>query len=197
MKLNQFVPACALVLSGLLVNSVFANSSPRVEVRDSVRGVSFSSIEISEEAVNALDVIDGTFGDSDSLVVGLSAMTFDGSQYVDEVILWVRHEGRRWLQFDIEDPVRFEVDGKALPLEQLRASQPFVGESSRMFEKVEYRLGEAEFAALVSGEEINITLRSDSGTVEKTLKLEEIERIRAFQTALTPERIEGDQRPLG
>jgi len=178
----------ALTLTALFATSLFgvasASSMPRTEIRDPVRGVSFDSIEISDQMVNSLDVIEGTFGDSDSLVVGMSALSFDESAGVDEYILWLRHEGRRWLQFDIDQPVLFEVDGLELPLEQMRASQPFVGTASRMFEKVEFRLDAAAIDRLVQGDEISITLRSDSGVVEKTLGKDEIERIREFRASL-------------
>lgn len=176
-----------LTLTAVFATSLFgvvsANPLPRTEIRDPVRGVSFDSIEISERSVNSLDVIEGTFGDSDSLVVGMSALSFDESEGVDEYILWLRHEGRSWLQFDVDQPVSFEVDGRELPLEQLRASQPFVGTASRMFEKVEFRLDAAAMDRLVKGNEISITLRSDSGIVEKILDSEEIERIRAFRAS--------------
>jgi hypothetical protein len=178
----------ALTLTAVLATSLFgvvsANPLPRTEIRDPVRGVSFNSIEISERSVNSLEVIEGVFGDSDSLVVGMSALSFDESEGVVEYILWLRHEGRSWLQFDIDQPVSFEVDGEEMLLEQLRASQPFVGTGSRMFEKVEFRLDDAAMDRLVQGDEISMTLRSDSGVVEKILDSEEIERIRAFRASL-------------
>jgi len=177
------VAATALFATSL-AGAISANAMPRTEIRDPVRGVSFNSIEISEKSINSLDVIEGTFGDTDSLVVGLSALSFDQTRGVDEYIFWLRHEGRAWLQFDIEQPVSFEVDGRQLVLEQLRASQPFVGAASRMYEKVEFRLGVADLDQLVQGEEISIKLRSESGIVEKTLTEEEIDRIREFRASL-------------
>ena len=176
----------ALSLTALFATSMLsvatANSLPRTEIRDPVRGVSFNSIEVSAQTINSLEVIEGTFGETDSLVVGISSLSFDESEGVDDFILWLRHEGRTWLRFDIDQPVSFEVDGQELALEQLRATQPFIGTSSRMFEKVEFRLDEASFKQLVQGNEISIILRSDSGIVEKTLTDEEIDRIREFRT---------------
>ena len=175
----------ALSLTALFASSMLnvaaANSLPRTEIRDPVRGVSFNSIEVSAQTINSLEVIEGTFGETDFLVVGMSALSFDESEGVDEFILWLRHEGSTWLRFDIDQPVSFEVDGQELALEQLRATQPFIGTSSRMFEKVEFRLDEASFKQLVQGNEISITLRSDSGIVEKALTKEEIDRIREFR----------------
>ena len=185
MKHRLFALSATALAATTMINLASANATPRTEIRDPVRGVSFESVEISEQPVNSLLVIEGTFGDTDSLVVGLSAMSFDGSQGVDEYILWLRHEGRQWLQFDVEQPVTFEVDGKRLVLEQLRASQPFVGASSRMFEKIEFRLDELAFKRLLDGSNVNITLRSDTGTVEKTLRADEIEKIREFQASVS------------
>jgi len=177
-----------LTVTALFATSIFgvasANSLPRTEIRDPVRGVSFDSIEISEKKVNSLEVIEGSFGDTDSLVVGVSALRFDGSETVEEYIFWLRHEGRLWHQFDMDQPALFEVDGQKLTLEQLRASQVWVGASSRMFEKVEFRLDEAAFDQLVLGNEISIELRTDSGIVEKTLTNSEIEKIREFRASL-------------
>jgi len=183
MNRKMLAVAATALLSVSIAGSVWANSMPRTEIRDPVRGVSFNSIEISDKMINSLDVIEGTFGDTDSLVVGLSALSFDYSTGVDEYIFWLRHEGRAWLQFDMEQPVSFEVDGHILALEQLRASQPFVGTASRMFEKVEFRLGDAALDQLAEGQEINITLRSESGVVEKRLTREEIDRIREFRAS--------------
>jgi hypothetical protein len=178
----------ALTLTAVFASSLFgtvsANPLPRTEIRDPVRGVSFNSIEISDRSVNSLNVIEGTFGDSDSLVVGMSALSFDESEGVDEYILWLRHEGRSWLQFDVDQPVSFEVDGQEMPLEQLRSSQPFVGAASRMFEKIEFRIEAEDIDQLLLGNEFSITLSSNSGIVEKILDSEEIERIRAFRASV-------------
>jgi hypothetical protein len=168
-----------------------ANALPRTEVHDPVRGVSFESVEISERLVNSLEVIQGSFGNTDSLVVGMSALKFDGTDTVNEYILWLRHEGRIWHQFDIDQPVQFEVDGQELTLEQLRASQPWVGASSRMFEKVEFRLDQTALDALMRGQEVKITLRSESGLVEKMLTATELDRIREFHASHSADRIAG------
>lgn len=184
MNRKVFVLSATALVAASMLSVASANPMSRTEIRDPIRGVSFDSVEISEEQINSLEVIEGSFGDSDSLVVGLSAMTFDGNEGVDEYILWLRHEGRRWLQFDIDDPVIFEIDGQRLELEQLRASQPFIGASSRMFEKVEFRLNEEDFQRLIKGNEITILLRSETGIVEKTLLAEQIDRIREFHASM-------------
>jgi len=188
MKRKLIVLTVTALLATSTLGVVSANSLPRTEIRDPVRGVSFYSVEISEKKVNSLEVIEGSFGDTDSLVVGISALKFDESDTVDEYIFWLRHEGRLWHQFDIDQPAVFEVDGQKLSLEQLRASQPWVGTSSRMFEKVEFRLDEAAFDRLVLGNEITITLRSDNGLIEKTLTTRELERIRDFRASFSNEK---------
>jgi hypothetical protein len=183
--MNRKILAAAVtaLLAVSMAGPVSANPMPSTEIRDPVRGVSFNSIEISDKMINSLDVIEGTFGDTDSLAVGLSALSFDHSNGADEYIFWLRHEGRAWLQFYMEQPVSFEVDGRQLALEQLRASQPFVGTASRMYEKVEFRLGDAALDELAQGQEINITLRSESCVVEKRLTSDEIDRIREFRAS--------------
>ncbi len=161
---------------------------PRTEVRDPVRGVSFSSIELSNMPLNSLDVVEGTFADSDRLAVGLSALVFDGSPAVDEYVFWVRHEGRRWLDFEIGTPVVIEVDGEALSLERLRASQPFVGGSNRLFEKIEFRLTDAELERLLDASSVLVRLRADNGVVDKRLTDLERDRLREFYAELTSRR---------
>jgi hypothetical protein len=187
MKRKIIALASTAIVAVVMTSLASANPMPRTEIRDPVRGVSFNSIEISDKRVNVLNVIEGTFGDTDSLVTGISVLTFDGSPEAKEYILWLRHEGRRWLQFDFEQPVEFQVDGQVLLLEQLRASQPFVGNSSRMLEKIEFRLDDAALDRMLQGGMVSITLRSDSGTVEKTLSAEEIDRIREFRASFSTE----------
>ena len=172
--------AASLVPDGVL-------AQVRTELRDPIRGVSFHSIEIQDSSVNALDVIDGSFSDSDRLVVGLSAMTFDGTDTVDSYVLWIRHEGRRWLDFEFQAPIDVSVDGDSLALEQLRASQPFVGPAARLFEKIELQLSAANLLRIVGSSDAVITLRSGSGIVSKQLSEDELANMRKFS-----EQIEAD-----
>ena len=152
----------------------------RSEMRDPVRGISFHSIEISSEAMNDLDLIRGSFGDTDELAVGLSAMAFDGVPEIDSWIFWVRHEGRRWLDYDRVTPVSLMADGEPLELEPLRSPQPFVGEGGRMHEKLEFHIAAPEMSRLLAAESAVVSLRSDNGDVDKSFASEELNRIREF-----------------
>jgi hypothetical protein len=172
------IGSVTLFAASLLPAGSFAQV--RTELRDPMRGVSFHSVELDDSALNALDVIDGSFPDSDRLVVGLSAMTFDGSDVVDSYVLWIRHEGRRWLDFERTDPVEIAVGGEVLAFDRLRASQPFVGASGRLFEKIEFALSEADVMRLAASSDATITLRSDNGNVRKLLSAEERAYMRKF-----------------
>ena len=137
-------------------------------------------MEIRDSAVNALDVVEGNFSDSDRLVTGLGAMTFDGTDAVDSYVLWLRHEGRRWLDFELGTPVDVTIDGKSLALDQIRASQPFVGGGGRFFEKIELELSAADLERVLESGDATIILSSATGTVRKTLTTEELELMREF-----------------
>jgi hypothetical protein len=156
----------------------------RTEVRDPLRGVSFHSVGLGDDAVNSLQVVEGTFADSDRLTLGLSVLVFDASHVTDEYILWIRHEGRRWLDFNTADQVVVEVNGERLPLEPLRASQPFVGESARFFEKIELKLTANDVAQLIRGNTVKVQLRSNNGVVDKWLTREEIAELKSFVSSL-------------
>lgn len=180
LKLTQTL----LLSASLLAGATAMAAVPRTEARDPVRGVSFHSVEIKNAAIRSLRVIEGDFSDADRLAVGLSALVFDGRDGVEEYILWLRHEGRRWLDFSAGDPVSIEVAGEPLQIEPLRALQPFVGPSSRLFEKIEFRLDPAILDRLTDGSDVRIRLRSGNGTVEAALSAQDIEEIRTFRASL-------------
>lgn len=176
-------PAVALVAicSAALGLSPLADAQPRTHIHDPLRGVTFHSVEVSNVPVNTLDVVEGSFAASDALAVGLSALVFDGASGVEEYVLWIRHEGRRWLELDLEQPVTVEVDGDPLRLARLRAPEPFVGASSRLFEKIEYGLAPADLKRLAGAADVRIRLASSSGVVEKRLREQELGIVRAFR----------------
>jgi hypothetical protein len=157
-----------------------AHAQLRAEMRDPVRGVSFHSLEISNDAIDMLDVIDGAFAATDRLSVGVSAMVFDGTGEIDSWIFWVRHEGRRWLDYDRDMPIELLVDGSALDLEPLRSPQPFVGEGGLRYEKLEFELSDAAFERLLVAQSVVVALRTDNGDVDKHFTGDESERLRAF-----------------
>lgn len=179
----------ALWAASLLPAGAFAQV--RTELRDPMRGVSFHSVELDDSALNALDVIDGSFSEADRLVVGVSAMTFDGSDTVDSYVLWIRHEGRRWLDFEVGNPVEVTVGGESLALERLRASQPFISASGRLFEKIEFALSEAELLRIAASSDAAIILRSDNGIVRKRLTAEELAYMRTFNEQIQAELVGG------
>jgi hypothetical protein len=171
------------IACGLLCAQI-ALAQMRTEVRDPLRGVSFHSVGLGDDAVNSLRVIEGTFADSDRLALGLSVLVFDASHLSDEYIFWVRHEGRRWLDFNTADQVIVEVNGEKLPLAPLRASQPFVGESAKFFEKIELKLTTGDVAQLIRADTVKVQLRSNNGVVDKWLSREEIAELKSFVTSL-------------
>ncbi|MDH3506982.1 MAG: hypothetical protein OEQ25_07560 [Gammaproteobacteria bacterium] len=178
-----------LMAASLVPGGAFAQV--RTELHDPIRGVSFHSIEIEDSSVNALDVIDGSFADSDRIVVGLSAMKFDGTDTVESYVLWIRHEGRRWLDFEFQAPIDVTVDGDSLALQQLRASQPFVGAAGRFFEKIELELSAADLRRLVASGDAAITLRSGSGIVRKQLTADELAHMEGFAEEMEAALVDG------
>ena len=174
----------SLMIGAAYLAPLTASAQVRTELRDPVRGVSFHSVELSEMPINALEVIEGSFPDSDQLAIGLSAMHLDGRDAIDEYVLWIRHQGRRWLDFAVEDPVVFTIDNQPLALSQLRASQPFVGETGRLFEKIEFSLSDEQLSRILSGDITVITLSSDNGTVQKRLNAQELVYLREFRDRL-------------
>ena len=177
-----------LMAANLVPDDAFAQV--RTELRDPIRGVSFHSVEIDDSSLAVLDVVEGNFSDSDRLVVGLSAMAFDGSDAVDGYVLWIRHEARLWPEFALENPVDVVVDGEILRLEQLRATQPFVGAAGRLFEKIEFELSETDLMRLVASSDPVITLRTGSGIVRKHLNEEELANMRLFAEEIGAELID-------
>lgn len=177
--------ALALTLAGLVLPAAYAAAQPRTELRDPLRGVSFHSIELSEGPLNELEIIEGSFADTDRLTLGLSALVFDGSPNADEYVLWIRHEGRRWLDFGTGIPVVVSVDGKPFPLAQVRAPQPFVGDGSRLFEKIEFHLSEPELALLLDAQSVRVRLQSGNGIADKRLTNEELRRAESFYESIS------------
>lgn len=171
--------AATFAIIAALLAAASASAQVRTEVRDPLRGVSFHSIALSNEPVSTLDVLQGAFAGSDRLAVGLSVLEFDATHRADEYILWLRHEGRRWLDFGAELPVRVEADGRVLGLSPLRASQPSVGQGT-LYEKIELRVAAADLRTMVESDSVKVRLSSDNGIVEKTLTPAELAALRSF-----------------
>jgi hypothetical protein len=190
--MTESVAAARHRLSGLLVLAVCANlmltmpswGQVRSSMSDTARGVTFHSIEVSDDRIHDLEVLDGTFSSGDRLVVGLSTMVFDGSGEISSHIFWIRHEGRRWLDYGGATPVAIIADDREVPLESLRSPQPFVGTGGGMIEKLEFLVDSANLERLLSADRITVQLRSETGDIDKTLSSHEIQQLREFLTTI-------------
>jgi hypothetical protein len=174
---------CGVLALATLLGLMLAQPSwgqVRSTMSDDVRGVTFHSIEISDDEINDLEVLDGTFSPSDRLVVGLSAMLFDGSGKISNHIVWIRHEGRKWLDYGLMSPVEIVADGWSVPIEALRSPQSFIGAGGRMIEKLEFLVDSAHFDRLVSADEITVLVRSETGNIDKVLSEQEVQLMREF-----------------
>lgn len=170
---------CVAALIGSALVSP-AKGQLRSEMRDPVRGVSFHSIEWSDQSINDLQVLEGTFTDSDRLAVGLSAMVFDGETRIDPYILWIRHQGRDWLDYELAQSVQVMVDDHPLGLEKLRSPQRFMGAGDLAYEKLEFLASAEQVIRLLGATAAVISIRSSNGTVEKVISDQELARIRKF-----------------
>jgi hypothetical protein len=149
-------------------------------MRDPVRGVSFHSIEWSDQSINDLQILEGTFTDSDRLAIGLSAMVFDGETRIDPYIFWIRHQGREWLDYELAHSVRVMVDEDPLALVRLRSPQRFTGADEVAYEKLEFLASAEQMTRLLGATSAVISIRSNNGTIEKAISDEELARIRKF-----------------
>jgi len=175
----------SMALLALAGGPVLADSNTvRTEIRDELRGVSLYSIQISEEPVNSLTVIEGSFADSDRIALGLSAAVYDGAGGTEEYVFWLRHEGRRWLTTELSDPVIIEADDVPIDMELLRVPRPIIGPDNRFFEKFEFRFRDPEIKQLLEGGQVVVSFRSTTGVVQKTVSGQELESIRAFSDSL-------------
>ena len=156
-------------------------------IQTSAYGVTLHSIELDDALLNSLDVLDGSFSDTDRLVIGVSAIVFDVGGAVDEFILWMRHEGRCWLDIDMADGVVLAIDDRVVPLTELLASQPFIGESGELNEKVEFSIADSDLEAMIDSSEVSIELRSDNGIVRKRLSESELNSLAVFRQLITEE----------
>ncbi len=179
----------AALLGGLLTTS--ANAQYRSEMRDPVRGVSFHSMELSDQAINDLHVLEGTFSDNDRLTLGVSARVFDGATEIDPYIFWIRHEGREWLDHALANSVQVVADETPLIFGQMRSPQRFTGAGDLVYEKLEFVLAADELSRLLNAERASISVRSNNGTVEKRILPEELERIRALNDSIDSSLLRG------
>ena len=88
----------AALLALTILSSPQAAAQAATEFRDPARGVTFYSKQVSVEKIQNLQTKGGLFGDTDQVAIGVSAFFFDESEFVDDFVLWMRHDGpRRWI----------------------------------------------------------------------------------------------------
>ena len=175
----------AVLVLGLAVFGLLplrGESQAYTEFRDSLRGVTFYSVQVSTDPLRALQTDGSRFTRSDEMTLGFSAFFFDESDSVDEVVLWLRHDGtRRWFTGDIIHPLKIRTDDRALEPIAVHATRPldplFTGP---VVEKLEFALSPPEFQGLLDADTLNIELTTLLGVVEKTLTPGEHDVMRRF-----------------
>ena len=152
----------------------FAQRTAITEVHDDIRGVTFYSVQISDDAVNEWPLVSGEFAESDRVRLGLSALVLDEVASVEEFVFWIRHEGRRWLSpFNPQNAVTFLIDGESIELEPLRTPQPFV-QTGSLVEKIEFNLKADDLSALLQGDRVTVVVRTANGTIQKDFDATEV-----------------------
>jgi hypothetical protein len=172
-----------MVLAAVLLSFLFsipAQGQSRSVMQDPVRGVTFHSIELSDDRINDLRVVEGDFTESDRLAIGFSAAVLKGSTEPYRYVLWIRHEGRRWLDTESSSPLELIVDGEPLPLMFLRTPQPFVGPGGLFYELIEREVTATNLERLIAASDTFVRFRANSGHVEKVISREELLRVEEF-----------------
>jgi hypothetical protein len=176
-----------IVLAATVVSHIVsapALGQSRSVMQDPGRGVTFQSIEFSDDRISDLTVIDGEFSDSDRLAIGFSAAILDGAADPYRYVIWIRHEGRRWLDTEAITPLELLVDGELVPLEYLRAPQPFVGANGLFYELIEREISPMHFHLFAGASEAIVRFSANSGHVEKVFLPEELSLIAEFRVSM-------------
>ena len=179
--LNGVVTLFAWAIS---VQDVRAQAS--TVVRDELRGVTFHSIEISRDDLRTLQVGPGVFSEQDQMTLGLSALIFDENLMFIEYVLWVRHDGRRWLTSNGNRAVTITIDGERLEPEIIHTPHADSAITSLFAEQLELRLTANQIQQLINGRTVVLGIVTSTGVVEKTLTGDETERIRRFVVRVEP-----------
>lgn len=138
-------------------------------------------MELNDSALNELEVLVGDFAVTDRLMIGVSAVVFDGESTVEEYLLRLGHEGPCWLDFDTPGAIVCYVDGQSLPLFDPTASQPYIDSNCMLHETVEFTLTDADLTRLISAREVVFELRSPRSIVRKHLTDEEQRALASFR----------------
>jgi uncharacterized protein YejL (UPF0352 family) len=162
--------------------SVQVYSQGMIDIRDTLRGVTFHSIEISNDSVNGLQPRDNLFPDDDRLKIGISALFFDDSTQVDEYILWFHHDGaRQWFITSQENPLTIRYNEQNSTPELLHVSISNQANESRYFaEKLEFIVSEKQFQTILDSESVSLQLTTALGNIVKNLSVDEMTALQRF-----------------
>lgn len=186
-KFTTMSLVCLLTLAPLR-----AESQAATEVRDSLRGITFYSLQISTDSMTSLQTQGSLFAQSDLMTLGFSALFFDESDTVEEYVLWLRHDGpRRWFTSDLEQPLTLRLDDVRWQSAPLHISRPAGRDGSGpLVEKLEFVVTADEFQALLNADAVTIELVTVLGTVVKALSESERLALRGFETRVKSRHIE-------
>lgn len=183
---KQHILNGVMTLFAWFVSVQDAHAQASTVVRDELRGVTFHSIEISRDDLKTLQVGPGVFSEQDRMTLGLSALVFDESPMFVEYVLWVRHDGRRWLTSSIDRAVTITVDGERLEPEIIHTPHPDSAITSLCAGQIELRLTANQIQQLINGRTVILGIVTSTGAIEKTLTGDETERIRRFVVRVEP-----------
>ena len=178
-KKNGLLLRITLLMSFLF--SSVATAQGIVEIRDPLRGVSYYSIELSNDPISELQFVDSFMTGNDSLTIGVSALYFDESKTVDEYILWFHHNGdRKWFSASHDNTLTVNTGDRYKEIDYLHITTSGFNDDASFSEKVEYRLTDEEFLSILESEEVSFELSTALGKITKSLEQEEITGLLRF-----------------
>ena len=176
-----FVQASAALACALLLSN-HAAAQAATEFRDPARGVTFYSKQVSVEKIQDLQTKGGLFGDTDEVAIGVSAFFFDESEFVDDFVLWMRHDGpRRWIAASTPLPLTINVDESQFEPLPIHQSLP-TARVGPFIERMEFSISPEEFVEMLDAEYVSFELGTLLGTMVKELTADELELLREFKS---------------
>ncbi|NNE37474.1 MAG: hypothetical protein HKN08_04150 [Gammaproteobacteria bacterium] len=152
-----------------------------VEIRDPLRGVSYYSIELSNDPISELQFVDTFMTGNDTMTIGVSALYFDESRAVDEYILWFHHNGdRKWFSVSHDNTLTINAGDTYKDLDYLHITTSGFNDDMSFSEKVEYRLTAEEFLSILESEKVSFELSTALGKITKSLGQDEITGLLRF-----------------
>ena len=169
-----------MMLATFLYSSV-VTAQGVVEIRDPLRGVSYYSIELSNDPISELQFVDNYMAGNDEITTGISALYFDESKTVNEYILWFHHNGdRKWLSASFDNTLTVSTGDRYKEIDYLHITTSGGSDESGFSEKVEFRLTAEEFLSILDSDNVSFELSTALGTVIKPLGQEEITALLKF-----------------